>query len=192
MKSKQAGRLFLVLFIVTTLFSYRLNGQNESGINPAPPIRERIFYGGNFSLQFGSYAYIDLSPVVGIWVLPRLALAAGPSYKYLKDPLGSTDAFGGKGFLRFIIIQDLNKLIPIGYRMSLYAHGEYEAMSYRSDYFYINYDSERFMHDFVLAGLGISQYIGIRSSLNISVLWVLNESEIQIYDSPEIRIGFTF
>ncbi len=192
MKSRQSGRILLLLFVFTTLFVAQVFSQYESGRESPPPIRERMFYGGNFTLQFGTYTYIDLSPVIGIWLLPRVALAAGPSYKYLKDPLGSTDAFGGKGFIRLVIIQDINELIPFGYRMSLYAHGEYESNSYRSDYFYNSYDSERFFQDFVLAGFGISQYVGMKSSINISVLWVLNESEIQIYDSPQIRIGFTF
>lgn len=192
MKGRQLVTKYHLLFVLIALFSASAHGQLRSERNSAPPLRERIIIGGNFSLQFGTYAYVDLSPTVGIWVLPRISLAAGPSYKYLKDPFGSTDAYGGKAYTRFVLIQDLDKLIPLGFRMSLYAHGEYERMSYRSDYFFTAYENNRFIQDFVLAGFGISQYVGIRSSVNISVLWVVNESEIQIYDSPEIRIGFTF
>lgn len=192
MKGSKAVTKFILLFVLIVLFSASVYGQTKSERNTAPPLRERIIFGGNFSLQFGTYAYVDLTPTVGLWVLPRISIAAGPSYKYLKDPFGSTDAYGGKAYTRFVLIQDLDKLIPIGFRMSLYVHGEYERMSYRSDYFYTAYENERFMQDFVLAGLGISQYLGIKSSVNISILWVINESEIQIYDSPEIRIGFTF
>lgn len=192
MSKSRSYRIFLSIIVISTLFSSISFAQYESNENYTPPLKERILYGGNFSLQFGNYTYIDISPVVGLWLLPRVAVAAGPSYKYIRDPLGSTNVYGGKAYSRFFFIQDLNKIIPLGYRISLYAHIEYERMSYRSAFFYTTYESERISQDNVLAGLGVSQWIGMRSSLNISVLWLVNESEIQIYDSPEIRIGFTF
>ena len=39
----------------------------------APSFRDRVFFGGNFWLQFwGSYRYIELSPLVGYAITPKL------------------------------------------------------------------------------------------------------------------------
>ncbi len=187
----QKIRYTVAIAIFLIIFS-PVSAQFEDSDDYTPPLRERLFFGGNFGLQFGTYTYIDISPVIGLWVLPRLSVAVGPSYKFLKDPVGTTDVFGGKGFSRFVIIQDLNSIIPIGYRMSIYAHAEFESLSYRSEFFYTSYERDRFVLNNVLGGVGISQYIGRRSSINMSILWVLNESDIKVYDSPEFRIGFTF
>lgn len=185
-------RILLSIAIVVCIMGADINAQQPGNEKYIPPLRERMIFGGNFSLQFGTYTYVDVSPVVGLWLLPRLSVAAGPSYKYIKNPYGSTDAFGGKAFTRFAIIQDLNNLIPVGIRMSIYAQAEYEGMSYKSEYYYNSFEKDRFFQSFVLLGFGISQYIGPRSSMNFSVLWVVNQADIQVYDNPEIRIGFTF
>jgi hypothetical protein len=192
MNTKQVLRILLSITIVLYIMGGDINAQQPDNENYTPPLRERMIFGGNFSLQFGTYTYIDVSPIIGLWLLPRLSVAAGPSYKYIKDPQGPSNAFGGKAFARFAIIQDLNNLIPVGIRMSIYAHGEYEGMSYKSDFFYPTSETDRFYQDYLLLGFGISQYVGPRSSMNFSVLWVVNQTEIQVYDNPEIRIGFTF
>ncbi len=186
-------KIIRILYIlILCCFTPALSGQQVSGGKGAPPVRERIFFGGNFGLQIGTYTYIEASPMVGLWLLPRIAVAAGPSYKYIKDPFGDTDVWGGKSFLRMVVVNDISKLIPIGLQTSLYFHSEYEGLSYQSDFFINGHDSERLYIESLLAGVGISQKIGRRGAINFSVLWVLNESEYQIYDNPEFRIGFTF
>ncbi len=57
----------------------------QKSIEDTPPLKERLFYGGNFGLQFGSITDIQVSPVVGIWLLPRLNVAVGPNYRYYRD-----------------------------------------------------------------------------------------------------------
>jgi hypothetical protein len=52
--------------------------------------------------------------------------------------------------------------------------------------------TDRFYINTVLAGGGISQQIGRRSSLNIIVLWALNDSGYGVYNNPEIRVSFNF
>ena len=86
--------------------------QQTQGKNQTPPIRDRIFFGGNFGLQLGTYTNIEVSPLVGLWLLPRLSVAAGPTYQYYKDPYGNTDLWGLRAFTRITLIQDLNKLMP--------------------------------------------------------------------------------
>ncbi len=158
-----------------------------------PPLVERIFFGGSFGLQFGTITNLELSPVVGIWLLPRLAVAAGPNWQYYKDPIGKTNIYGGRSYLRFMFIQDFNQVIPLGINFGLFAHAEYEALSLEYDFWsgYSTGNSRIWQHN-ALAGLGFSQPVGMKSSFNVYFLWVVTESEYQIYDSPEIRIEFLF
>jgi len=185
-----------VLFI--SLLSTGLYGQKEPVIKPSekkeiPPLRERIFFGGNFGLQFGTITDIQFSPLVGLWVLPRLGVAAGPSYRYYKSPFDRTNIYGGRSYIQFLFLQDLSSVIPLGIRLGMFLHGEYEMLSLESSFWKLPpYTSERFTSNTLLAGAGISQYIGRRSALNIMVLWPLNDAGYGLYSNPEIRIGFVF
>lgn len=181
------------IILVLSLLSLTSSSQYVRENNNKPPVRERLLFGGSFGLQFGTITNIQLSPVAGIWLLPRLAIAAGPSWQYYKDPLGKTSIYGGRSFLRFVFIQDLNQVIPIGLRLGFYIHGEYEALNLESAFWSgVYYDDSRFWEHNVLAGLGFSQPLGIKSSFNVTFLWSVTESEYQIYNNPEIRIDFLF
>ncbi len=183
----------IALTILLSLITFEAFAQidNIEG-NNVPLVRERFFYGGSFGLQFGTYTQIEVSPLLGFWLLPRVGVAVGPIYKYLKDPIGSTGVWGAKGFVRLLIIENFDNIIPIGMPLGFYAHLEYEQLSFRSDFFYTNYETERVNNQAILGGFGLSQYMGPRSSLNFSLLWQLNETELDIYDSPIIRVGLTF
>lgn len=157
-----------------------------------PPFRERLFFGGSFGLQIGTITDIELSPIVGLWVLPRLAVAAGPNYRFYKDPLGRTDIYGGKVYTEFAVIRDINSLIPIGLNMGIFVHFEDEFLSLDSEFWQIPSATYRYNINTLLAGAGISQPVGRRSSINMMVLWALNEAEYDVYSSPEFRVTFTF
>jgi hypothetical protein len=156
-------------------------------------LKERLFYGGSFSLQFGTFTNIDISPIIGLWVLPRVGIAAGPDFRYYKDPIDRTTIYGGKTYLEIIFLQDLDKIIPLGLHLGLFLHVEDEALSLESSFFKTDpSNSERFMINTILAGGGIRQQIGQRSSLNLTFLWALNDSGYGIYGNPEIRVSFMF
>src|SRR5665811_1222309 len=59
----------------------------------SPPFKERLFYGGSFGLQFGTITDIQVSPVIGYWLLPRLNVAVGPDYRYYKDQFDRTTIY---------------------------------------------------------------------------------------------------
>jgi hypothetical protein len=159
----------------------------------APPFRERIFYGGSFGLQFGSITDIEVSPVVGYWLLSRLAVAVGPNYRFYKDPLGRTDIYGGRVYTQFVVIQDLNSIIPFGLNFGFFLHAEDELLNLESGFWKVpQYASDRFFLNTCLAGVGMSQPMGRRSSMNLMVLWALNESPYNLYGNPEIRFSFIF
>ncbi len=187
---KLIDRLILGSFLICI---FTLAGYGQKIREEAPPLRERLFFGGNFGLQFGTITDIQFSPVIGLWLLPRLAVAAGPNFRYYKDPYDRTTIYGGRSYIQFNFIQDLNNLIPVGIHAGLFIHGEYEALSLESSAFKMPpYDSDRFMTHTLLAGGGFSQQIGRRSSLNIMFLWALNDAGYGIYSNPEIRVGFSF
>lgn len=144
-------------------------------------------------LQFGTITNIQVSPVVGLWVLPRLAVAIGPDYRFYKDRYDRTNIYGAKGYLQFVVIKDINKFLPVGTNTGIFFHIEDEALSLESS-IWKNPPvfSERFYINTVLAGGGISQQMGRRSSLDIMVLWALNDSGYGVYNNPEIRISFVF
>ena len=93
-----------------------------------PPLSERIFFGGSFGLQFGTLTNIQVAPVVGLWVLPRLAVAAGPDFNYYKFYDDKTTMYGGKAYAQFLILQDLDNIVPLGVHMGIFLHLEDELM----------------------------------------------------------------
>jgi hypothetical protein len=186
--SRKRTAIFSILLVLTS-FSM-ISGQRKREEPPA--LRERLFYGGNFGLQFGSITDIQISPVVGIWVMPRVAVAAGPNYRFYKDWYNRTNIYGAKGYIELVVIQDMSTFIPIGSGTGLFLHLEDEILSLESSVFKDPSSTGRFSINTALAGGGISQQIGRRSSVNLMVLWALNDSGYEVYSNPEIRISFIF
>jgi hypothetical protein len=184
-------KLKIALMILLLMAFQAVSAQPER--SGPPPLKDRLFYGGSFGLQFGTITNIEASPVIGIWVLPRLAMAVGPDYKYYKDPDGRTDIYGGRGYTEFVIIKDINSIVPIGLNMGIFAHFEDEFLSLDAEFWNITVaTSGRYNVNTLLAGAGVSQPVGRRSSINMMVLWALNESQYDIYSSPEFRVSFIF
>jgi hypothetical protein len=182
-------------FIVLLLFSLSLIVTAQKRREEPPPFRERLFFGGSLGLQFGTITDIQVSPVVGFWVLPRLAVAVGPDYRFYKNNYlnDGTIIYGGKGYLQFVVIQNLNSVLPLGANTGIFVHIENELLNLETSYWKNPpYTSDRFYINTVLAGAGLSQQIGRRSALNFMVLWALTESDYEVYSNPEIRISFIF
>jgi hypothetical protein len=181
----------ILMILIMFLSAIPLSGQQSN--EEIPPLKDRLFYGGNFALQLGTYTNIEVSPVIGLWLLPRLAIAAGPSYRFYKFGNEKTDIYGGRTYLQFVVLKDLDKFIPLGIHTSIFLHCEDEFLSLQSDFWEnTSVNTKRFIINTILAGGGISQQIGQRSSINFIVIWALNDSGYNIYSNPEIRIGFVF
>ena len=201
-KIRQSRTLLLINLILFMSFSIisAQKGKEEqlpydqTSKEETPPIKERLFFGGNFGLQFGTITDIQISPVIGFWILPRVAVAAGPTYRYYKDVDVATTLYGGKGYLQLVVIQDLSSFLPMGAHTGIFLHAEDELLSLKSSFwkYPLPYTSDRFYVNTVLVGGGLSQQIGRRASLNFMVLWPLNDSGYDIYSKPEIRVSFNF
>ena len=77
--------IFLLMFYLTA------DGQNEppelKASKDVPPLKDRLFYGGSFGLQFGTFTDIEVSPIIAIWVLPRIGVAVETNSITTRIPL---------------------------------------------------------------------------------------------------------
>jgi hypothetical protein len=145
--------------------------------------RERIFFGGNFGLQFGTITFVDVSPMIGYRFTEKFSAGPGISYMFYRERFSGftpfeTSIYGGRIFTRYEI-----------YR-GIFFHGEYEVLNREV------FDSWLFPERFrtnvtsILLGGGIRQHMGGRTFLNLLVLWNINESAYSMYNNPIIRMGF--
>jgi hypothetical protein len=190
-RSPEFRILILTISFLVLISSMPVQSQNVR--KEVPPLRERLFYGGSIGLQFGNITDIQLSPVIGLWVLPRLTVAAGPDYRFYKDPYVRTDIFGGSIYTQFFFIQDLDNLLKLGMHYRFFVMAEDELLSLKtSSWKYPPYSSDRFFINTPMAGGGISQPLGQRSSIDLMILWPLQMPDYDIYSNPEIRVNIIF
>ena len=174
-----------------------LNAQWEE----KPGLSDRLFFGGNFGLQFGTVTNIEISPLVGYRITPRLSGGLGIRYQYYKDNrnyLGhipfDIHIYSTNIFTRYMVIKNINETIGLGLSSGIFAQVEYEVLSLEKKYFEVplTFDEGRFYLHSILIGGGIYQPIGRRSGFSLMVLWNLNETASSPYSNPIIRIGVNF
>ena len=167
--------------------------------------RDRMFFGGSFGLMIGTITDIEVSPHVGYYITPRWAAGIGATYEYYNNkyhpfyipPLIfarlETHIWGGRLFTNYVIINSVGDWIPLGLNFRIFAHTEYEALSYELKFLGHNLTDGRQWQHSVLVGGGLRFPMGRRSSMNLTLLWNLNSTLNNIYGSgPIIRIGFNF
>lgn len=186
--------LILVSFTVTAQIEEAVRTERKEGKKEKPPLSERIVFGGDIGLSFGSITYVKLAPVVGYRVLPRLTLGVGPIYIYEKyKNFGfETSTYGGKAVASFTVLRgsDIGEQFALG---DILLHVENEVVSVE------NYNDasyalgQRLWIDNFLVGGGISQAIGNRFAISIFVLWDItqNRNSPYYYTSPIIKFGFS-
>jgi long-subunit fatty acid transport protein len=164
-------------FFLITLFSIsiKLFAQEDNKINIS--FSDRLFYGGNFGLMFGTITYVELSPLIGYKITERLSFGPGVSYIYMKDNRYdlSTSIYGGRLFARYNITD------------YLFGHGEYEVLNLETPYSL----NGRTNITSIFIGGGYRQSLGDRTFLTIMGLWNINDSAYSIYRNPIIRVGIT-
>ncbi|MDN3668327.1 hypothetical protein QWY93_03160 [Echinicola jeungdonensis] len=188
-KNKNIITKIFLLFFTLGLISYQGFSQRayfpEEGVKT--PLNERLYFGGNFGLQFGSITYIEASPLVGLMMTERYSVGLGATYRYLnyKDiPNAKSSIYGGKVFNRYNLLDNL------------FAHAELETLNVelvREDppgefVFYREWVPGLFL------GGGYFMPFGNRGGLNFSILYnVLYDNQKSPYNEPYvIRAGFVF
>lgn len=144
---------------------------------------DRMFWGGSFGLQFGTFTNVSLLPVLGYRATETFWLGAGAVYHYRRFRGVSMHNYGGRMFAQQQVFT--NFLI----------HGEYEMLSVEFPEFNQNtglYDYNRRFVGLPMAGLGYRQRIGERGAADILLLYNFNDSFANPYSNPIIRAGFSF
>ena len=139
---------------------------------------DRVYGGGEIGLQFGSVTLVNVAPDIGYKITDRYSAGIGIRYIYFADrrysPPSELSIYGGSIFNRFIVTD------------FLFLHGEYEVLNGP----WIPYDPKRFNLNNVWVGGGLRQVVG-NSSLNIMVLWNLNQEDFNPFPNPQIRMGIS-
>ena len=177
--------LLAIISIVLIICTKSISAQNdEREFRPERDFKSHLFYGGGFGLQFGSVTLIELSPLVGYKVTPKLGIGLSPTYKYYsyKNSYNSlsrlqNNVYGGSIFARYMIFENI------------FAHTEYESLFYNIKV--SGYPTDMRQYNSVLVGGGYRQQIGANAAMNLMVLWNLNDTPDSPYTNPIIRIGFT-
>lgn len=182
--------LTLVLFLFKSV-----SGQEEPRPEPKQEekvtLKDRLYFGGNLALGFGQVTIIEIAPVVGFRITPHWSVGVGPSYEYYKTSGNyvenfSTSIYGISFFTDYIVWKDF-----ITKGISLVTHVEYQALNLDQKYFKdSNLPNGRFILNEYLVGGGIRESIGRRSSVNILILWNLNQTRLSPTENPQLRFNF--
>lgn len=180
--------------LIISLIILNVYGQDTTQVYEAPVqqkkessnIKDKIYYGGNIGLSFGSYTQIGIFPLIGYKITPKLSTGLKITYQYIKDNRFSstytTSNYGGSLFARY-------RVIP-----PLYLHAEYEVINYEL-YNSIG-ESSRTWVPFMLVGAGYSQRLGGNSWLNIQILFDVLQNAKSPYNQWEpfysIGVGVGF
>lgn len=100
--------LVVLAFVASTTCMGQTSTDNNNPYKGLP-LKDRLFFGGDFGLSFGSVTFVRVAPIVGYNVSPKFAVGLGPSYQYWRirygstpgSPVAETSIWGGNTFLRF-------------------------------------------------------------------------------------------
>ncbi|MDX5418181.1 MAG: hypothetical protein LPK14_02630 [Hymenobacteraceae bacterium] len=148
------------------------------------PLIDRLYFGGSFGLQFGTYTNISLLPIVGYRVTDQFNVGGGIVYHFIRSNRVTLQNYGGRAFAQHEI---LGGLLNSG---AVVAHAEYELLSVEQLWFVgRGYETRRVSVGMPMAGLGYRQRISDKASFDLLVLYNFNEVNSP-YSNPVIRAGF--
>lgn len=167
----------VIAFFIAANFSFG-QGNDLSGTD----WKERIFFGGNLGLQFGTITNIEVSPLVGYRINNNLSAGLGLTYIYYKinfdnRPDYKTDIYGGRIFARRAISENI------------FLHAEYESLNFE----FVRSDGS-LLREWVpgmFLGGGFIQPVGRNVAFVAMALYnVLHDDLRSPYNSPlVIRVG---
>jgi hypothetical protein len=147
-----------------------------------PPKQNRWFAGGMIGAGFSSYSsYVEVAPIVGFKVTQAFHVGTRLTYIFnsytfnyglLNERKVQLHHYGISLFGRYVIWK------------GLFAHAEYEALSFDQDQF------DRYWVNSLFLGGGFLQNIGGRGFMSFAILFNVLDNEYSPYTNPSIRIGF--
>ena len=170
--------LFLILFFAFQISTFAQREIYSDSI----PFKDRLYFGGNLGLQFGTVTFIDISPLAGVMITPRLSGGAGLTYQYYDDNRfygANGSSYGGRLFGRYNILPNI------------FAHVEYENINWNA-YNLVSEDFQRTWTDALFVGGGYFAPFGQRGGANFTFLYnFLYDNQSSYYAEPYvIRVGF--
>jgi hypothetical protein len=185
---KKVLYIFSIALIFSIYFSTSAFSQIEEEKTNKPSIKEKLFFGGGLGLSFGDVTFVNIAPVVGYRITPKLSAGLRLFYQYrsYKDYYSGTgnqtyssNDFGVGVFGRFIVFG------PI------YIQAEYEYTSYE---YYIQIDEkQRLGFNSFMAGGGFMQPMGRNVAFFLTAMYNFSykdDNSPQPYGSPLIlRMG---
>lgn len=178
------GKVFLFVFTFLVLAAESF-AQREIYPEDNPPFKDRMYFGGNFSLQFGTMTFIDISPLAGVMLTEKFSTGLGATYQYLSFRRNSTSVYGGRVFGRYNITRNI------------FAHSEVEKLNTAYVVPGATSGQDRLVRDWVtgvFVGGGYFTPFGSRGGANITLLYNLTyDNRRSPYNEPYvIRVGFVF
>lgn len=172
----------IAISVLLLFITFGLSAQREVG--DGSNWQERLYFGGGFGANSGTvqgirYTFIGVNPIVGYMVSPKFSVGTGVTwqhYRYSDFNRTTLDQYGISPFAR----RNFNQL---------FAYGEYNLFNTPT----FN-STTRATFDRLLLGLGYSQPIGSRSSVNAMALYdvIYNNAE-RAFASPWVfRVFFSF
>jgi len=145
---------------------------------------DKLQWGGNLGLSFGTRTYIQVAPVLYYEVVDDLILGAGIDYTYFKDKGYHNYYIEGHSwspriFARYFLLDDF------------FIHAEYQQYYYKN-----NYSNQAYTSDWMwsepgyFAGGGYRQWMGQNSYMFVMLLFDLQETELNFGINPRIQMGF--
>lgn len=212
MKIKKFLYIFLLLSTcISALAQYEYPGDTEESEEGKQKRKGRykesnFFFGGYLGLSFGSYTYIEVAPIAGYRITPRLSAGLGPKYMYIKESdYYETNIYGVKTFALFSIFKNINESFNIGIG-DIFVYAETEFLNIEPgrvvdvwtttnppQYLYSYYEKDpRRWVNVTLVGGGLRFPLGQRAGFSIMVLWDVTQSPYYSYSNPEIRLSVDF
>ena len=174
----------IVFFLAFSFLKLSVSAQTKQE-KPNSPFWSKVYLGGNVGAQFGNVTMVNLSPIVGYRITPKISAGFGVTYQYysIRTYNYSTHIYGGRIFARYQ---------PLSF---LFLHAEAEALNWncpRQEPW--GFTTERLWSPGLLAGGGLTQSLGQGgSSIYIMALYNFLYNSCSPYGSPFVfRIGANF
>ena len=154
----------------------------ESPAKPKSSVRSKFFFGGGVGAAFGAVDYVEIAPLVGFRVAPRVDLGVQPFYRWTNASYYSTTDYGTRLFARVRIVS------------SFFAEADFQFTSYEYPYEYPNgsIGTTRASNSAFLAGAGYTVPLGRSAGLYFSALYDFSydNGPNAAYDSPvQFQVG---
>ncbi|MBN2776069.1 MAG: hypothetical protein JXR36_00410 [Bacteroidales bacterium] len=191
---RETQKFSLTKYCFALVFCFFCVGELRSQyLENDPSTVERIFWGGNVGLMFGTYTYVSIDPVVGYRLTNRLSAGIGGTYTWINSDYYnySGQSYGVNFFGSYTLIKNLGEILPIYESGGLLLYGELSYLNI-SDYYAILPSGRQIWAYTPLAGIAYQTQIGKNSYFVMMFLYNFNESYYSPYSNPVIKASFQF